>query len=175
MPPEPPKEARAFGARKVSCRLLSQWGRLLQNLLTALCIDFCVDKDIILHGMRIIGSESRDYVAMVYVTQVTDDGEKSCPVVSKSGIFPSVFIRVHSKSFVYNGFNVLFDCPVDLTKNVRYRVSAIIDGPPSPRGLNFKTSIISHGVKFYFIVEEESYDFDDTQFAEFLFQHKRLH
>ena len=134
------------------------------------CIDFCVDKDVTLHGIRMIGSENEDYVAMVSVNQT--DSQESCPVSSKSGIFSSGFVRVHSKSFVYYGFNVLFNCPVDLKKNVRYRVTAIMDDPPSPRGLNFTPSITSHGVKFYFIEDEESYEFDDTQFAEFLFQHK---
>ena len=37
--PQTPYEARAFGARKVGCCLLSQWGRLLQNLLTALSMN----------------------------------------------------------------------------------------------------------------------------------------
>ena len=136
------------------------------------CIDFCVDKDIELHGIRMIGSKNGDYVAMV---NVTNDRDVSCPMTSASGVFSSVSMRVHSISFVYYGFNVLFDCPVDLKKNVRYRVTAIIDGPASPRGLSFETSITSHGVKFYFIGDEDSHDFDNSQFAEFLFQHARLH
>ena len=136
------------------------------------CIDFWVDKDIELHGIRIIGSENGVYVAMV---NLTDDQERSWPVASMSGTFSSVSMRLHSKSFLYYGFNVLFDDPADLNKNVRYRVTAIIDGPPSPRGLSFENSITSHGVKFYFTGNEDSYDFDNSQFAEFLFQHKRLH
>ena len=136
------------------------------------CIDFCVDKDIELHGIRMIGSENGDYVAMV---NVTDDQERSWPVTSMSGICSSVSMRVHSKSFVYYGLNVLFDFPAGLKKNVKYRVTAIIDGPASLRGPSFENSITSHGVEFYFIGDEDSYDYDDSQFAEFLFQHKRLH
>ena len=99
------------------------------------CIDFCVDKDIVLQGVRMIGSENNDYVAMVNVTDVR---QRSSPMISKSGVFSSVFIRFHSKFFVYCGFNFLFGCSVDLKKNVRYRVTAIIDGPAPPRGHNFK-------------------------------------
>ena len=34
--PRPPWEGCTFGARKVGCRPLTQWGSLLQNLLTTL-------------------------------------------------------------------------------------------------------------------------------------------
>ena len=136
------------------------------------CIDFCVDEDIELHGIRMIGSENGDYVAMV---NVTSDQEVSYQMTSASRVFSSVSMRMHSKSFVYYGFNVLFSCPADLKKNVRYRVTAIIDGPASPYGLSFETSITSHGVKFHFIGDEDSYDSDDSQFAELLFQRARLH
>lgn len=59
-----------------------------------------------------------------------------------------------------------------LVKDVKYRVTAIIDGPKSIRWGNLYNSITSHGVKFRFTRNEASSDFGGAQFAEFLFQQK---
>ena len=134
------------------------------------CIDLRVDKDIILHGIRMIGSENNDYVAML---NITDTRQKAHPVIaSKSGIFPSVFIRDNYNLVDYHGFNIWFDSPIVLVKGVKYRVTAIIDGPKSVRPIPFLDSVISHGVEFDFTRKEASSDFGGEQFAQFLFQQK---
>jgi len=135
------------------------------------CIELHVDKDIMLHGIRMIGSENSNYVAMVNITE-NDQHNLHSLIESKSGIFPSVFTRVYSNSFEYYGFNIWFDSPVALLKGVKYRVIAIIDGPKSNCGKHNLNSITSHGVKFCFTRNEASPYFGGALFAEFLFQHK---
>lgn len=122
------------------------------------CIDFCVDKDIEFYGIRMIGSKNGDYVVMV---NVTNDRDVFCLMILVLGVFFFVLMRVYLILFVYYGFNVLFDCLVDFKKNVRYRVIVIIDGFVFFRGFSFEIFIISYGVKFYFIGDEDSYDFDN--------------
>ncbi|XP_078344026.1 BTB/POZ domain-containing protein 6-B-like [Oculina patagonica] len=134
-------------------------------------IDLSVDKDILLsillHGIRMLGSENGEYVAML---KIIDRQRNFLPfIASRSGTFSSVSIRVKPESFYYHGFNVLFDCPVNLKKDGKYRVTAIIDGPYSSFGIGCYKSVQSDGVTFRFSRNEES---DGGQFAEFLFQKK---
>ena len=68
-----------------------------------------VDKDTVLHGIRLFGSESNEY-------------EVFCPrmisaIVHRSGTFSSV--HLHCRDFHYHGFNIMFD-PVSLRKDVYY-------------------------------------------------------
>ncbi|XP_078344868.1 BTB/POZ domain-containing protein 6-like [Oculina patagonica] len=136
-----------------------QYGKLKKE-----CIDVSVDKDILLHGIRMLGSENSEYVAML---NVTDKQQRNAPLIaSRSGTFSCVSVRVKSESFNYYGFNVLFQHPVTLKKDGKYRVTAIIDGPYSSFGTDCYTSVQSHGVKFSFSSEGS----DCGQFAEFLFQ-----
>ncbi len=133
------------------------------------CLYFCVDKNIKLHGIRMFGFKNTDYVAMLKITDI--DGEL---VASKSGKFSSV--RFQFQSTFYHGFDILFDSPADLKKGIKYYVAAIIDGPPSCFGLEGKSVVSSHGVKFSFSIWDNSEsgvgstEVEFGQFAAFLFR-----
>ena len=80
-----------------------------------------LDKDIVLHGIRLIGSENTDYAATLMVKE--KDGDV---IVKKSGTFSSVVF--YKKQFRYYGYDVMFD-PVNLSKDVYYLIKAKITGP----------------------------------------------
>ena len=138
------------------------------------CTDLSVDRDILLCGVRMFGSEDNEYVVILWVIDRQDD----FVVASKSGKFLSVPIHVKSQSTdcKYYGFDVLFDSPVVLHKNVKYCIKAMMDGPGSRYGIGCHHSVKSHGVTFQFSknVQESSTgtDADSGQFAEFLFRPK---
>ena len=131
-------------------------------------IELSVDKDIILHGIRMFGSEDSDYFVML---NIIEKQRKFPPVKRRSGKFSSGTINVKAESFHYYGYNVFFDSPVDLKKDVKYRITAIIDGPYSSLGTGCYNSVQRHDVTFTFSKNEES-DSICRQFAEFLFQLK---
>ena len=130
---------------------------------------FVVDKDIMLHGLRLLGSENNKYTVNLEV--------KNCPnflwtvLVSKSGIFTAKAFQY--KSFPIHGFDVLFDRPAHIKKGTHYRLEALISGPPSLNGTDGLDTVRSAGVTFRFI---SSVDFLDNgtnssvgQFLEFIF------
>ena len=138
------------------------------------CIDLKIDKDIKLHGIRMFGSENGDYFTILRIIDTNDD----YVVAAKSGKFSSV--RVQSQSICYYGFDILFDDPVFLSSDHKYRVIAVMDGPDSSYGIECSSSIVCHGVTFSFFTVErnnslQNYQPNDTdvnggQFAEFLFR-----
>ena len=130
------------------------------------CINFVIDKNIKLHGIRMFGSEDSDYVTILKIMR------DSKLVAWKSGTFSSV--RFQFQSTFYYGFDVLFDSPVVLCKGVEYSVAAIIDGPPSCFGFEGTCDVHSHGVKFLFLDAcGEGHGYTDVirgQFPAFLFR-----
>ena len=140
------------------------------------CIDFRVDREIKLHGIRMFGSEKGDHVVILRILDTRYDHV----VVAKSGQFPSA--RVQFQSNFYYGYDIVFDSPVELEKDIKYRVIAVIDGPNSLYGVGGSSSVQCHGVTFsFFDVEEDNNctcgpaicsdtDVETGQFAEFLFK-----
>ena len=160
-------EGERVGALLSCCRFrgLAEGTRLINGKFKKEFIDVTVDKDIKLYGIRTFGSENREYVAMV---NITDRQRSFSPVIaSRSGTFACVSFRVKLESFNYYGFNILFDRPVALKKGGGYRITAIIDGLSFSYGTECYNSVKSHGVKFCFSNNDGS---DCGQFAEFLFQ-----
>ena len=94
------------------------------------CLSFNVNKDVMLHGLRLLGSENNQYTVNLEV--------KDCNyyplmvMVSKSGTFTAKVFQY--KSFPIHGFDVLFDSPVHLKKRTTYKLEALISGPPSLKG-----------------------------------------
>ncbi|KAL9958703.1 hypothetical protein ACROYT_G035753, partial [Oculina patagonica] len=137
------------------------------------CIDFKIDKEIELHGVRMFGSENGEYVAILRIIAIEND----YAFVAKSGKFSSAQVR--SQSTCYYGFDILFDDPVVLYKDQKYRVTATTDGPDSPYGIDCFPSVQCHGVTFSFFTADwnnspesahpNDTDVDGGQFAEFLF------
>ena len=129
---------------------------------------FHVDKDVMLHGLRLLGSENNKYTVNLAVRDCT---HPLTVLVSKSGIFIAKAFQY--KRFPINGFDVLFDCPAHIEKGTPYRLEALISGPPSLRGTDGLDTVRSAGVTFRFV---SSIDFKDNetnrsvgQFLEFIF------
>jgi len=128
---------------------------------------FSVDKDIMLHGLSLFGSQNNAYTVNLQVKNTSNNSA----VVSKKGTFPSKRLQ-YKDSYCY-GFEVLFDSPVHLTKITSYQIEALISCPVSGRGNDgFKTALHS-GVTFTFS-SSNSPNSNATsqtggQFLEFLF------
>ncbi|KAL9979932.1 hypothetical protein ACROYT_G008453 [Oculina patagonica] len=105
-------------------------------------IDFTVDKDIMLRGLCLFGSENNDHS----VTLTIKKNGRNSAVVSKTGTFPSKLFQYKTSSF--HGFEVLFDSAVKLNKATRYQVEAIITGPHSWVGRDGITTVFCSGVTF---------------------------
>ncbi|XP_078344860.1 BTB/POZ domain-containing protein 6-like [Oculina patagonica] len=140
------------------------------------CIDLQVDKDVLLYGIRMFGSENSDYryVVNLEIRGPIDRFYKTAKV-SKSGTFSSKRLQTRRFSHFY-GFDVMFDSPVVLHKGIRYRIEAKIDGPESWLGCDGFCDVQCQGVKFSFLNCQEidcgSTDVDYGQFAAFLFRPK---
>ena len=103
-----------------------------------------VDKDITLHGVCLFGSENKSYTVSL---EIKDVGNNLC-LVSKSGTFSSNLLQY--KLFNYHGFEVLFDSPVNLQKNIKYQIEALVSGPPSGNGERGSSTVQCDGVTFKF-------------------------
>ena len=107
---------------------------------------FAVDKDIMLHGLRLLGSENNKYTVNLKVWDFSD--HPLTVLVSKSGIFTAKAFQY--KSFRIHMFDVLFDRPAHIKKETQYRLEALISGPPSLKGTDGLDSVRSSGVTFQF-------------------------
>ena len=128
---------------------------------------FTVDKDITLHGLCLCGSERNDYRVALEIKNATNN----CRIASKSGRFSSK--RLQYKSDSYHGFDVLFNPLVDLKKNTKYQIEALISGPSSGRGVSGSSSLLCGGVTFTFSACTSALSngtsLIEGQFPEFLF------
>jgi len=104
---------------------------------------FTVDKDITLHGLSLFGSENNDYTVKLQVTS------NNSAVVSKTGTFPSK--RLEYEDSYYYGYDVLFDSAVDLKKNTKYQIEALISGAISWKGEGGFITVLQSGVTFTFL------------------------
>ncbi|KAL9980020.1 hypothetical protein ACROYT_G008551 [Oculina patagonica] len=128
-------------------------------------IDFTVDKDIMLHGVCLFGSENSDYSVNLKIKK-----DNNSTIVSKTGTFPSKLLQY--KSGNYYGFEVLFDSAVKLKKNTKYQIEALISGLPSCCGSGGISIVVCSGVSFRFINNTNSVNGTtclDGQFPEILF------
>jgi len=103
---------------------------------------FSVNKNILLHGVYLFGSEGNDYSVNLTILHLPN----YATVVSTKGTFSS--LRKRSKN--YWGFDVLFDSPVSIIEGDRYAIEAVISGPDSFGGRNGNSHAESSGVTFKF-------------------------
>ena len=103
-----------------------------------------VDQDIILYGLCLCGSERNDY----NVTLEIKHASNNLCLVSRSGTFHSKPLQY--KSNKYHGFEVLFDSPVNLEKNTKYQIEALVSGPTSGKGETGSSTVHCDGVTFTF-------------------------
>ena len=106
------------------------------------CLNFTVNKSIMLHGVQHFGSEGGEYTVSLAVKDAVNDSS----LVKQSGSYTS------EKNETYNhyGYDVLFHRPVLLEDNKEYQVKSLIDGPSSYHGRKGKTSFDCEGVRFTF-------------------------
>ncbi|KAL9980113.1 hypothetical protein ACROYT_G008656 [Oculina patagonica] len=131
------------------------------------CLIFKVNKDISLLGVTLCGGKNNTYCVTIKIKNMNN----SSYLCSKSGQFSSECINM-SEPFSYYGFNIFFDCPVDIRRDVRYRIEASISGANSCFGRNGKYSVFCSGVSFSFDKSSESSNGTNVgqgQFPEFLF------
>ena len=130
-------------------------------------IEFSVDKDIMLHGIRLFGSKGNDYD--VYLDII--DCQTNNSLIKVEDNFLSVpFPYKGEKIYV---LDVLLD-PCLLTRNNRYVVQAFLIGKNSCFGNGGIESVQCHGVRFAFRTAKKekpvTTDVEFGQFAEFLFK-----
>ena len=129
---------------------------------------FQVSQDIELHGVYLFGKDNNNYSVSL---EVTDDSDKSL-LLSQTGNFTSEPVH-DSKVGDYEGFQFLFDTPIDIKRNTKYRVKALISGPPSMRGQGRYERTGCSGVRFTFFDDKDQANNGTNhykgQFPEFLF------
>ena len=104
-----------------------------------------MDKDIILRGLCLCGSENNYYSVTLEIKSATNNSR----LAPKSGTFSSKPLPYENDN--YHGFEVLFDPPVNLKKNTKYQIEAFISGPESWEGQNGYSTVVCDGVTFTFL------------------------
>jgi len=108
------------------------------------CIDFTLDKDIMLHGLCLFGSENNDYS----VTFTIKETGTKLPQARKTGTFSTKLLQYANGN--YYRFEILFDSTTECKKNTKYEVEATISGPKSWVGSHGASSVVCSGVTFTF-------------------------
>ena len=106
------------------------------------CLNFSVNKPIMLHGVQHFGSKGGNYTVSTEVKDTTDGSS----VVKQSGSYASE----KDKTCSYYGFSVKFDQPVRLVENKKYKLESLIKGPTSWYGKEGQKSVDCQGVVFTF-------------------------
>ncbi|KAL9980192.1 hypothetical protein ACROYT_G008746 [Oculina patagonica] len=123
-------------------------------------INFSVDKDIVLHGVRFFGSENNSYDVDVDVM----DSNSKLVLVSKNGQYSSDVLQ--SAKCSYRGFEVLFSRKTILKKNTMYDLWARITGPDTLYGVDCVSSVQCSGVTFSFRKSEYLFNATNIQQAD---------
>ena len=138
------------------------------GLTDAICLS--VDKDIVLHGVCLFGSENATYSVELDVIQSSSKSS----VASKTGEFPSKPLQ--AKNYCYHGCRVSFDKEIILKKATNYDIRAKILGPPSHRGGRSGRSVQCSELTFTFMKSDYSKNgtgIFEGQFPELLFSVKK--
>jgi len=133
------------------------------------CIDFNVDKVIMLHGLCFFGSKNNDY-SVALTIKLT--GAPYFTLVSKTETFSSKLLQ-HANGNFY-GFELSLDSTVECKKNVKYEIEVVISGPRSWEGTRGVSSVVCSGVTFTFSDNGNSFNGNGTsvrsgQFPEILY------
>ena len=109
-------------------------------------IDFTIDKDIALCGVRFHGKEDSNYSVDFNLKIV----ETATVLMSlERELFPTKQLR--AEKYRYSGFELIFSTKIILKKNTRYRITAVISGPDSEHGNRGVRSVQCSGVTFTFM------------------------
>lgn len=139
-----------------------------------------VDKDIMLHGVSLLGNDGSKFAVTVKVSffpppvddeddddDSDDDSDDEIVVASTSGTYISG--RRDSAQGFYYGFHVKFDEPVALDKGLLYFITVTVDGPSHCVGGPNSNLVGISGVEFNFnpIMDKDP---PDNTCAELLFK-----
>ena len=69
----------------------------------------------------------------------------------------------------HQGFDIVFEPPIAIKANKRYRISAAITGPPSWYGTNGCSTVENSGVRFHFAPGLIPTSYERGQFSRFVF------
>ena len=167
-------EDRRVGTWKSCCRfdelvpfdIESGWS--YDNSVEPDCIEFWVDKDVVLQGIRFFGSQDNRYCVAMFIKEYRNDE-------LLLDLDPEHFVSrpLPFKEKKIEVFDVLFD-PIALRKSKHYIVAACLDGPNSCYGSDGRNTVSCHGVTFHFKDYQTAKPIDATsvvcgQFAEFFF------
>ena len=138
-------------------------------------IEFVVDQDIILNGLRLFGSKENLYnldTLKLYQGNPALHPSAVLLMKSESTTYPSKLLEC--QNFSYHGFEVLFNSKPSLKKDTLYHIEVIISGPKSANGCEGLKSVKIADVTFTFLTPFFSPTGDRSsveqgQFAEFLF------
>ena len=134
-----------------------------------------MDKDIILNGLRLFGSESNLYnLHKLRLYQGNPDFHPLAVLLvkSESSTYPSKLLEC--QNFSYHGLEVLFNSKPSLKKNTLYNIRVLISGAKSGKGCEGLKSVKIAGVTFTFSIPKiyalgDRSSVEQGQFAEFLF------
>ena len=131
-------------------------------------IDFTTDKDIVLCGVRFLGHRDRNYSIDFNLKMV-----ETATVLMSLGRETIPTKQLHAEKYSYSGFELIFSTKIMLKKNTRYRLSALIAGPVSARGMDGVSYVQCSGVTFTFMNSDIPYNNGSTvcdgQFPELIF------
>jgi len=130
-------------------------------------IEFRVDSDVMLHGIRLLGSQDHEYTVSMKIKECRQ--RKEPLFLLEKEVFSCV--PLPSKAVQIDGFDIFFD-PFVLRKNKHYVVEAFVNGPESCFGKDGMDSVECHGVTFCFSKPSnpEHHNVRLDQFAEFFFK-----
>ena len=131
------------------------------------CIDFDVDKNIHLHAIHFFGRDNSQYSVTLEVL----DHSSGISVRKREGIFLSKQIQWEIGDHQgHQGFDIVFEPPIAIKANKRYRISAAITGPPSWYGTNGCSTVEHSGVTFHFTSASTTQTNNEVgQFPKFVF------
>lgn len=133
------------------------------------CIYISVDRDILLHGVCLFGSQNRVYS----VTLTLKDSISRSVVASKTGDYTSSLMELGEGEVAgsFYGFELLFDSPVSIKRGIWYHLKACMDGPIIWHGKSGVFSMQCPGVKFSFKSHRDHFQTNvrQGQFPQFLF------
>ena len=127
------------------------------------CICFDVDKNIHLHAIHFFGSDNSQYSVTLDVSEY----RSGFSVRRQEGDFLSKQIQCEIGD--HQGFDIVFEPPIAIKANKRYRISAGITGPPSWYGTNGCSSVEKSGVTFHFFPVSHPTSNEKGQFPKFVF------
>ena len=144
-------------------------------------LPFTVDKDVMLHGVSLLGNDGGRFEADVEVSFFAppedddndsdddDDIDRDDEIVLASTSGTYISGRRETGHGFYYGFHVKFDEPVSLDKDILYFIAVAVDGPSHCLGETNSNLVSISGVEFNFnpVVENNP---PDSVCAELLFK-----